>query len=155
MEFERLLAVLAALERERVQYAVFGAIALNVHGLARFTEDLDLFVAPDHDNIERLKRAFKSVFDDAEIDSISPEEMLGSYPAIQYIPPEGTFHIDVLTRLGDAFAFDELEIQRVPFGDIVVSVVSPRTLYNMKKATVRLKDRADAEMLRERFRLED
>jgi 20S proteasome alpha/beta subunit len=35
--------------------------------------------------------------------------------------------------------------------DITVSVVTPRTLYNMKKDTVRLKDRADAQMLKERF----
>ena len=155
MEFERLLAVLAALEREGVQYAVFGAIALNVHGLARFTEDLDLFVAPEHENIERLKQALKSVFDDPEIDSISAHEMLGPYPRFSTIPPEGTFHVDLLTRLGDAFAFGDLEIQRVPFGDLVISVVSPRTLYDMKKATVRLKDRADAELLRERFNLEE
>jgi hypothetical protein len=34
-----------------------------------------------------------------------------------------------------------------------VNVVSPSTLYRMKKDTVRAKDRADAEMLRRRFRL--
>ena len=32
-----------------------------------------------------------------------------------------------------------------------VPVVTPRGLYRMKVATVRLKDRADAEMLRRRF----
>jgi hypothetical protein len=34
-------AVLAAFERAGVRYAIFGAAALNLHGLARFTEDLD------------------------------------------------------------------------------------------------------------------
>ena len=66
----------------RGRYAVFGAAALNLHGLARFTEALDLFIAPDRDNIDRRKRALH---------------------------------------------------------------------YLMKRDTVRLKDRADAEMLRQRF----
>jgi hypothetical protein len=44
MDFELIKSLLAALERQRVRYAVFGAVALNLHGLARFTEDLDLFV---------------------------------------------------------------------------------------------------------------
>jgi hypothetical protein len=34
-------------------------------------------------------------------------------------------------------------------------VASPRTLYRMKTDTVRLKDRADAALLRERFGIED
>jgi len=59
-----------------------------------------------------------------------------------------------LTRLGDAFAFEDLETERVAFQDITVSVVTPRMLYRMKKDTVRLKDRADAELLRRRFDLE-
>jgi hypothetical protein len=130
-------------------------VALNFHGIARFTEDLDLFLAPEHDNIERLKRALRSVFDDPEIEQITAADLLGPYPAIQYVPPEGTFHIDLLTRLGDAFVFDDLETQRLPFGELTVSVASPRTLYRMKRGTVRTKDRADAELLRERFEIED
>jgi hypothetical protein len=147
--------VLAALERERVDYAVFGAAALNLHGLARFTEDLDLFIDPTRDNIERLKRALASVFADPSIAEITAEDLLGEYPAIQYVPPSGTFHLDLLTKLGDAFAYRDLEIVRLAFDDLTVSVASPRTLYRMKRDTVRLKDRADAELLKERFKLDE
>ncbi|MEK6376007.1 MAG: hypothetical protein AABO58_25295 [Acidobacteriota bacterium] len=119
------------------------------------TEDLDLFIAPERDNIDRLKRALRSVFDDPAIDEITADDLLGEYPAIQYFPPEQTFHVDLLTRLGEAFAFDDLEISRVPFEGLTISVASPRTLYRMKKDTVRLKDRADAALLRERFGIED
>ncbi len=151
MDFDATEAVLTALEQESVRYAVFGAAALNLHGLARFTEDLDLFIAPDRDNIERLKRALQAVFNDPEIDRISAEDLLGAYPAVQYVPPTGSFHLDMLTRLGEAFRFEDLEIVRVPFGSIQVAVVSPNTLYRMKRDTIRLKDRADAQLLRERF----
>jgi hypothetical protein len=155
VDFESVSRVLAALEREGVRYAIFGAAALNLHGLARFTEDLDLFVEPERDNIERLKRALWSVFDDPHIDEISADDLLGDYPAVQYVPPDGAFHVDILTRLGDAFRFADLEVVRLRFGEHAVSVVSPRVLYRMKRNTVRLKDRADAELLRQRFRLED
>jgi hypothetical protein len=155
MDFEIIKRLLAALEREQVRYAIFGAVALNLHGLARFTEDLDLFVEPEEGNIDRLKAALRSVIDDPEIENITSEDLLGDYPAVQYSPPDGAFHIDILTRLGEAFSFADLATERVAFGDVTVSVVTPRTLYEMKKNTVRLKDRADAQMLKERFSLDD
>lgn len=155
MDFDAIQRVLAALEREGVAYAIFGATALNVHGLARSTEDIDLFIAPTTENIERLKRALHSVFDDPSLDEITAQDLLGEYPAVQYVPPHGAFHLDLLTRLGSAFSFSDLEVVRAPFGDLTVNVVSPRTLYLMKRDTVRLKDKADAALLKERFGLED
>jgi len=155
MDFDTLRDVLAALEHHGVRYVIFGAAALNVHGLARFTEDLDIFVAPDRENVERLKDALRSVFDDPHIDEISSDELQGAYPALQYVPPNGDFHIDILVRLGHAFRFEDLEAARLPFESITVSVATPRTLYRMKRDTVRLKDRADAAWLRERFGLDD
>lgn len=155
MDYEATKRVLAALEREGVRYVVFGAAALNLHGLARFTEDLDLFVDPDADNVAGLKRALHAVFDDPHIDEISADDLRGDYPAIQYVPPEGTFHLDILARLGTAFRFEDLEVVRLPFEDVTVSVASPATLYRMKRDTVRLKDKADAELLKERFKLKD
>lgn len=147
--------VLAALEREGVRYVVFGAVAINLLGLARATEDLDLFVAPEPENIERLKLALRSVFDDPSIEEISAEELIGDYPAVQYNPPEGTFHLDILTRLGEAFRFQDLEAIRIDLDGQLVSVASPRTLYRMKKGTIRPKDWGDAEALRRRFKLEE
>ena len=155
MDYEATKRVLEALEREEVRYVVFGGAALNFHGLARFTEDLDLFIEPDRDNIESLKQALHSVFCDVHIDEISADDLLGDYPAVQYVPPEGTFHIDILVRLGEAFQFGDLEVQRLPFEDLTISVVSPRTLHRMKRDTVRLQDRADAALLEDRFGLEE
>ena len=155
MDYESTRQVLAALEREQVRYVIFGAATLNLHGLARFTEDLDLFIAADRDNVDRLKRALRSVFDDTHVDEISADELMGEYPAVQYVPPSGTFHIDILTRLGTAFRFEDLEAVRIPFEDLTVSVATPATLYRIKRDTVRLKDRADAELLKQRFNLTD
>jgi hypothetical protein len=155
MDFEVIRRLLAALEREHVRYAIFGAVAMNLHGLARFTEDLDIFVEPEAANIDRLRMALRSVIDDPEIENITSADLLGDYPAVQYVPPDGTFHIDILTRLGDAFTFGTLEVDRIAFDGLTVSVVTPRGLYAMKRDTVRLKDRADAQALKERFGLRD
>jgi len=114
MDFDVLKRVLAALEAHRVRYVIFGAVALNLHGLARSTEDLDLFVEPTESNIERLKLALKEAITDPEIEQIAAVDLLGAYPAVQYFPPGGAFHIDILTRLGDAFRFADLETERVP-----------------------------------------
>jgi hypothetical protein len=65
------------------------------------------------------------------------------------------FHLDLLTRLGQALTFADLEVVRMPFEELTVSVVSPRTLYRMKRDTVRPKDQADAALLKERFDVEE
>jgi hypothetical protein len=64
------------------------------------------------------------------------------------------FHIDILTRLGDAFKFSDLEIQRLPYQDLTVNVITPRMLYKMKKDTVRPQDHVDADLVRRRFDLD-
>jgi hypothetical protein len=155
VELGPIRSVLEALEREKVGYAVFGAVAINIHGLARATQDLDIFIEPDSGNVERLKKALRAVFDDDEIEKILAEDLLGDYPAVQYVTPMGDFSIDILTRLGEAFRWSDLEVVRLPFEGLTVSVVSPATLYRMKKDTVRPKDRMDAEELRRRFRIEE
>jgi len=50
MDLEIAKRVLTALEREGVRYVVFGAVAINLLGLARATEDLDLFIAPEEED---------------------------------------------------------------------------------------------------------
>jgi len=155
MDFEILKRVLAALEARGVRYAIIGAVAMNLHGLARSTEDLDIFVEPEAGNIDRLKLALHDAIDDPDIDEITAADLLGEYPAVQYVPPDGAFHLDILTRLGDAFAFSELETERVPYEDLLVTAVTPRMLYRMKRDTVRPKDAADAAAIRQRFRIDE
>lgn len=155
MDYDLTRRVLEALHQHKVAYKVFGAVALNLHGLARATEDLALFIAPDADNIARLRSALHAVFADPCIDEIRAEDLLGEYPAVQYAPPDEGFHIDILTRLGERFDYAGLEAETVDFDGVPVTIVTARTLYEMKKDTVRAKDRGDAEALARRFKLED
>jgi hypothetical protein len=154
---DELSKVLASFEREGLEYVLIGGTALNLHGIIRATEDIDVFIRPTPENVERLRRALHAVFDDSNIEEISAEDLCGSYPAVRYYPPEGDLFLDILTRLGEFASYDDLEAQEVellPAG-VKVRVATPKTLYWLKNGTVRAIDRADAEMLREKFNLDD
>ncbi len=154
MRLDDVLAVLDALERRGVRYAVFGGLAMAAHGFDRATRALDLFVASDSDNVELLRRSLADVFDDPDIAQITAEDLDGEYPAIQYGPPGMDFTIDIVSRLGEAFRIDDLDIEQVSVGSSTISVVTPATLYRMKRDTVRPRDRDDAQRLARAFDLD-
>jgi hypothetical protein len=149
------LRVIASLNDANVDYVVVGGVALNLHGLIRATEDLDIFVRPDPENIARLRDALKRVWFDPDIDQITAEDLCGDYPTVRYGPPEGTLYLDILTRLGEATAFADLEVEVKDAQGVPVRLASPRTLYRMKKDTVRPIDHSDANALRAAFGLDD
>jgi Nucleotidyl transferase AbiEii toxin, Type IV TA system len=155
MDFEKFLELLRALAREGVDYVLVGAVALNLHGIVRATEDVDLFIRPEDDNVERLKRALRSIWEDPDIAGITARDLAGEYPTIRYGPPGEGFVIDLLSRLGSAFTFEDLEVQTVSIEGVPVRVATPTTLYRMKKETIRPIDRADAAALREKFGIVD
>ncbi|HVT03718.1 MAG TPA: nucleotidyl transferase AbiEii/AbiGii toxin family protein [Thermoanaerobaculia bacterium] len=155
MTFDDVAAVLAALEREAVEYVLVGGVAVGLHGIERATNDIDLFIRSDESNVERLKTALRSVFDDPSIGEISAADLQGEYPTIRYGPPEGDFVIDILSRLGTTIRYEDLEAQVMEIEGVKVRVATPRTLYRMKRDTVRSIDRIDAANLREKFHLED
>ena len=153
MDFDRFLQVLRALDEFGVEYILVDGVALGVHGLIRATEDIDVFVRPTAENITRLKAALRAVWDDPDIDQISADDLSGEYPTVRYGPPGESFVIDLLSRLGSAFSYEDLEFERAELEGVPVRVATPKTLYRMKRGTVRPIDRADAAALREKFGL--
>ena len=154
MEPETIRALFAALRDEKVDYVLVGAVAMDVLGIGRLTEDIDLFVRPTPDNVDRLRRALRRVWQDPAIDEITAADLAGDYPAVQYVAPDGT-PIDIMSRLGEAFEFGDLEATVYSYGDVDVKVATPATLYRMKRDTVRLRDKADAQVLKEKFGLKE
>ena len=147
------MRVLAALEEAQVDYVVIGGVAVNFHGIVRATEDLDVFVRPDADNVARLRAALHAVYDDPSIDEITAADLCGEYPAVRYVPPGNGPPMDILTRLGERFRFADLERERYDVDGQPVSVATPATLYQMKCSTIRPLDHADAARLAEAFGL--
>jgi hypothetical protein len=155
MDFTDATRILKALEREGVEYVLVGSMAMAAQGLIRATRDMDVFVSPTADNVERLKQALHSLFDDPSIEEITASDLAGDYPAVQYAPPESDFSLDILARLGEAFRYADLEFEPVMVDGTPIRVATPRMLYRMKRDTVRPQDRLDAAALQERFHLED
>jgi hypothetical protein len=55
---QELVALLASLDREAVDYALIGGLAVAVWGAPRFTQDIDLLVLPP--DVERAKAAART-----------------------------------------------------------------------------------------------
>ena len=137
------MKVFQALEDKDVSYVLVGGVAVIFHGLPRATEDVDIFIKMEPGNIERLRAALMSVYNDPSITEISLAE-LQSYPVIRYGTPDG-FYIDILSRLGQAVTFEDLDAETIEVVDgVKLQVATPETLYRLKKDTVRPKDRQDA-----------
>lgn len=53
--------VFRKLDEEQVEYVVVGGVALVLHGVVRFTADLDLFVELSEANLRKFVNAMKSL----------------------------------------------------------------------------------------------
>lgn len=155
MDFAEARRVVAAFERHQVAYVVVGSMAMAAQGVVRATRDMDVFVAPDAPNVGRLRAALRDLFDDPAVESITAEDLAGDYPAIQYVPPRADYWIDILSRLGEAFQFADLEAEVLDLDGVPFPTATARMLYRMKRDTVRPQDRLDAQVLKDRFGLED
>lgn len=154
MTDELLRSIFSALSRSGARYVVFGGIAVVLHGLARATKDLDLFLEPSPENVDAVRKGLLEALGDPALQEITPDE-LQRYGLVRYGLPEHDFVIDLTTRIGEAFAFADLESQVVDVGGVPVTIATPRQLIRMKRETGRPQDQVDVVRLREQFAIED
>jgi hypothetical protein len=141
MDRDEMLSVLRAFETTGLEYVLIGATAMGLHGIVRATEDLDLMIRATSENIERLRRALRSIYsEDANIDEIRTDDLLGDYPAVRYYPPSGDLYFDILTRLGEATNYESIESQALVVSDVPIRVATPAALYRLKRGTGRALD---------------
>ncbi len=155
MDFDKVLEFLRALEHEGVEYVLVGGVALNLLGLTRATEDVDIVLRLEETNVERLKNALRRVWNDSAIAEIRYDDLAGEYPAITYGPPGEAFGIDIVARFGEMFRYENLQTQTREWQGVQVRMATPQTLYRMKKDTIRPIDRSDAAELKDRFGLKE
>lgn len=146
-QFQNFIAIIKALNNYKVDYVLVGGVAVILYGLERLTRDLDIFIKPVPENIESLKKALNSIFHDSSIEEINSSE-LEKYPVIRYGTPTG-FYIDLMTKIGEAFSFEDLEYEIMEYKDVRIKIATPEMLYRMKKDTVRPQDKIDASFLNE------
>ena len=156
MDRDEIMRVLRAFEAAGLEYVLIRAAAMGFHGLVRATEGLDLFIRATAENIEKLRAAFRAVYEgDPHINDISAADLLGEYPSVRYVPPSGNLYFDVMTRLGEVASFETIEAEVKEEDGTHIRVATPAALYRMKKGTIRAQDQVDAAALRERFKLKE
>ena len=136
--------ILSILSGKKVKFLLVGAYAMAVHGYPRSTMDIDLLVMPNAENALLVLQAlvdFGAPTGDLSAEDLQKEGLIfqiGVAPC----------RIDILTSIDgikfeDAFARSEIvEIEGIP-----IHVLSIPDLIKNKRATGRIKDLADAEML--------
>jgi hypothetical protein len=149
--FEKFLEVLEAFGKEEVDYILVGGFAVILHGMPRLTQDIDVFVKMNPENIGKLQKALRRVFQDDENINEITLEALNHYSVIRYGSPDG-FYIDIMARLGEVATYDDLEYETIIIDEISINVATVEKLFELKKDTLRLEDKRDAFFLSELMR---
>ena len=91
--FNRFLEIIDALEKEKVDYVLIGSFAMVLYGMPRATQDIDIFIKNQKENIDRLQKALFAVFNTKNIFEITYSEFQ-NYPVIRYGADEG-YYVDL------------------------------------------------------------
>ena len=148
--FQEFMKVLKAMDDKGVDYILIGEFAVILHGLPRFTMDMDFFVHMVEQNVHKLRKALYSLFNDSDIEEITFDE-LAKYPVIRYGTPNG-FHIDIMAQLGEAEKYEDLEYEIMEIQGQKIRVATAETLLKLKEGTIRPEDKGDVLFLRELLR---
>jgi hypothetical protein len=142
------LDLLSAFNAAEVRYLVVGAYAVGVHGHARATKDLDVWVEVSADNASRIiaaLRAFGAPMGDlapSDFETVGTGFMMG-------LPPH---RIDVLTQIsGVRFQEASPRAMTTSFDGVPTSVIGFDDLVANKSSAARPQDLADVKAL-ERLR---
>jgi hypothetical protein len=141
--------LLAALLAAGARFLVVGAHALAVHGVPRATGDLDVWIATDDDNVERVWSALGRFGAPLEAMGVSRDDLRRQDQVVQIgLPPR---RIDLLTSISGV-AFQDAWHTRVVHGveGLAVPFLGRAALVQNTKASGRTKDLADLEALGER-----
>ena len=147
MEFELPIDFKELLElfnRHRVKYMLVGGYAVGLHGHVRATNDIDLVIAPDEANAERVVAALT---DFGFTDPI-PQKELFTNPRSLVVMGVEPFAIDLMNYLeGVDFdsAFERHEVREAE--DITFNLIGFDDLLANKRAVNRDKDRLDVKEL--------
>lgn len=140
--------LLAALLHENVRFLVVGAHAMAVHGVPRATGDLDVWIAADPANAQRVWDALLRFGAPVAAMGVRLEDLTRADAVVQIgLPPR---RIDLLTSI-TAVGFDEAWQGRVTHevAGLAIPFLGRAELVRNKRSTGRTKDLADLEALGE------
>ncbi len=134
----------ATLNAAHAEFLIIGGYALAVHGVPRFTKDLDIWIRATPANAQKVWQAldaFGAPFGDLTLNDLAT-------PGIVFqmgLPPN---RIDIITTI-DGVEFSEAWEQKLSstYGDQPVMVIGLNELIRNKEATGRPQDALDVKTL--------
>lgn len=149
-ELDRALTELCgAFNSYGVKYVV-GGFAVIMHGLARITGDIDFFIEDPDENIEKIKNALKSLYNDPSIDELKSED-IKQHAVIRYGTPDN-FYIYLIGEVGEeliSFKDIERDAEFFEIDNLKIPVCGLDTLIRMKE-TIRDRDMRDLRFLKKK-----
>jgi len=136
--------IFQALHDAQLKYLVVGGIAVNLHGYPRFTGDVDILLALDHDNLRKMHDLMEKMHyerrvpvdiqdldDEAKVREWMETKNLSAYTFVNPTHPQ--FSIDII--VGDSLKFGEYDGRKmlVEMWDLSIPVVSIDDLIAMKR----------------------
>ena len=155
MYYER---VFKALQENKVRYAVAGGVALVLHGVVRFTADLDLIVDLERENLKRFIDVMKGIGYQPRM-PVSAEDLLDPEKRIAWKQEKNMEVFSFFDQSQPMSLIDVFIEENIPFQEIgkdivqvtakgiTIPVVSIPHLKRLKKISGRPQDLADIEAL--------
>ena len=138
-DFEDMLTLL---DQHEVRYLIVGGLAFIYHAKPRYTKDMDLWLAPDADNIQRANAALAEFGSPYLLDPENREEILQLGVAPN--------RIDLLRNPGD-LEFDEAWGRRIEstYGNASAFWIDLDSLITIKSRIDHPRHQEDARVLRQ------
>lgn len=150
--------IFGALNEADIKYLIVGGVAVNLYGYTRFTGDIDILMALDSENlnkmdklmhamgyVERLPIKLQDLGDAKLVEKYLEEKGMTAFTYIS----SGDLQLDIDILAGESLKFDDYrEVKNVVQAwDLELPVVSIDDLIGMKQRAGRDQDLIDLEML--------
>jgi hypothetical protein len=159
--------ILEGFFRNKIKYLIVGGVAINLYGVPRMTQDLDIIISMEPDNIRQMNQTLHKLGYvprlPVEADDLADPQKVKSWIEERNLTAFSYYHQDEIYKVidiilnhplsfGEAFA---KKIIRQASG-IEVYLASVADIIKMKQGTGRDQDESDIKMLRDKnIRLEN
>ncbi len=147
--FERLLAALA---RSNVDFCVVGGLAVVLNGYVRMTEDVDILVNPERDNLKRMLDVLR-LWGEGWARELAPDDFPMQEGSVRI--GEQEFDLDVFVQMrGNTLESFRPALRYFECSGVRVPYLGPGGLILLKQDSLREKDRHDTQAMRETLQAE-
>lgn len=144
------------LNRNQVEFLLVGGLAVGFHGYARFTGDMDLWINPTKENLDKLGCALEDLkYSKDVVEDIMSSRPINHPTPIRIFSEDQKFMVDLMTSIFyEPLTFSACNERAVKndLGGIMLPVIGLKDLIEIKSNVKRhdgsMKDLVDAQELR-------